>query len=119
MGRPVLRRQVGAGVVMGFSGQRLERRSRAKALNYGKCGGGRSRENVAQGFNPAAGVMLIGTPIAKEAGGRPGCHGIFEQRAMRKSRAKALNYGGRGLTIICRYNRLLSGSIPSTLNPER
>jgi len=51
---------------MGFSGQRPMRRSRAKALNYGGCGGGQIREHVAQGFNPALRLMALVTPFGKE-----------------------------------------------------
>jgi len=64
---------------MAFFEKRSMRRSRAKALNYGIWGSGQFQGYVAQGFNPAAGVMSIGTRIAKEAGGHRGCHGVFRK----------------------------------------
>jgi len=59
------------------SEQRPRRKGRAEALNYEICRDGQFWENVAQGFSPAHRAFNIASPIAKKAGGRPGCQGDF------------------------------------------
>jgi len=46
VGRALPEMLVGARVVMGFFEKRLERKSRAKALNYEGCGGGRAGPRI-------------------------------------------------------------------------